>query len=75
MFIEGLDGGDIFECYFFSGMFIEALLFERVEIGSSEYDPYLLPLLGETGPFAEIALFDLICPHVLLGCILLIGEH
>lgn len=75
MFIEGLDGGDIFECDLLSGMFIEALLFEGVEVGASEDDPDLLPLLGQTGPFAEIALFNLIGPHVLLGCILLIGEH
>lgn len=60
IFVVGLDGGDFFEGYFFSGFFVDLFLYKAVEMGSGEDHPALLPLLEDTGSFDEKAFLNFI---------------
>lgn len=51
IFVIGLDGGDLFEGYFFSGFFIDLLLNEAVEVSFGEDHPPFFPFFEDAGSF------------------------
>jgi hypothetical protein len=67
--IEGLDGGDLSERYFFGGGAIDALLFEGVEVGAREDHPSFLPLLEDPRSLHQPALLYLVAADVCLSSV------